>query len=254
MLIGKVETVIVERLRTGVTDTMAPILSALSRPAATVTGLIDDFENLRQVHADNQRLRKENERLYRWQHVAQRLEADNLALRALLNFNPVPDASFVSARVIADSGVVYVRSLLINAGRRDGIEKKQAVIDGKGLVGRITELGNRSARLLLLTDLNSRIPVTVEGAGIRAILAGDNTNEPRLLHVGDPAELSAGDRIVTSGHGGVFPPGLPVGVIATVSEGEVRVQTFLDQDSLEYVRIVRYETPAAEPVAGDDVR
>jgi rod shape-determining protein MreC len=156
----------------------------------------------------------------------------------MLNFVPERGASFTAARVIGDSGGVFVRSVLINAGKADRIEKGDAVVNGEGLIGRVAEAGRRSGRVLLISDLNSRIPVVAEKSRIRAILAGDNSPSPKLAFLSPNARLDVGDRIVTSGHGGVFPAGLPVGRIASVADGVIRVEPFADFHRLEYVRII----------------
>ena len=236
MLVGKADTVVYERLRADVTDAVAPILSALSRPVATVARTVDGLRELSALRQENTRLRQQNTRLLQWQMVARKLESENRDLRELSNFNPGPAASFVTARVIADTGSVFAQSLILNAGERDGIRKGQAVLGVGGFIGRITDVGNRSSRVLLVTDINSRVPVLVERTRTRAILAGGNTDRPRLIHLPPTARVSPGDRIVTSGHGGAFPPGIPVGIVASVSDGGVRVQPFMDRDRIEFVR------------------
>ncbi len=254
MLLGKADVLLMERFRAQVTDTVAPILDVLSRPVDAAIQVVDQFNELANLRADNQRLREDRVRLLQWQAVARRLEAENNSLRDILNFVPGPQASFVTARVIADSGNAFAHSLLLNAGERDGVSKGQAVITGDGLVGRINSVGARSARLLLITDLNSRIPVVVESTRTRAILAGDNNYRPRLIHLPPGAAVSPGDRVVTSGHGGAFPPGLPVGAVASVSDAAIVVQPFAGRDRLEYVRIVDFELKGILklPAAGKD--
>ena len=114
------------------------------------------------------------------------------------------------------------------------------MITGDGLVGRVAGVGNRATRVLLITDLNSRIPVLVEATRTRGILIGNNSNRPRLIHLPPGATVSPGDRIVTSGHGGAFPVGLPIGLIDAVNESGISVQPFVPRDRLEYVRILDY--------------
>lgn len=240
MMLGKVDTVVVERARTHVTDAVAPILDAMSRPVASVNRMVSDIREIANLRDENQRLREETARLLQWQTVARRLEAENKMLQGLLNFVPGPEASFISARVIADTGGAFIHSLVLNAGTRDGVRKGQAGITGGGLVGRIAGVGSRSSRLLLLTDLNSRIPVLIEPSRTQAILAGDNSDKPRLIHLPQGTTVTPGDRIVTSGHGGAFPPGLPVGVVASVSDGGIAVKPFVERDRLEFVRLVDY--------------
>ncbi|MEE9139397.1 MAG: rod shape-determining protein MreC [Alphaproteobacteria bacterium] len=240
MMLGKADMVLVERMRTVTTDAVAPLLDALSRPAAAVSEFAGRIQEAVALRSENARLHEENERLLQWQQVARRLEAENRTLRELLNVVPGATVSFVSARVIADSGGAFVRSVLVGSGARDGVRKGQAVITGHGLVGRVASVGEHSARILLITDLNSRIPVVVASTRDRAILAGDNSDRPGLVHYGNDARVSPGDRIVTSGHGGAFPPGLPVGTVASVSASEIRVQPYVHWDRLEYVRVVDF--------------
>ena len=168
------------------------------------------------------------------------MATENTRLRELLKLAPDPSASFVSARVVANSGGTYFRSVLIDAGGGDGVVRGQAAITGEGLVGRITEVSERASRILLLTDINSHIPIALDGTRERAVLAGDNSNQPRLLYLPARATVKVGDRVVTSGNGGIFPPGLPVGVIAAIEDGIVRVEPYAELSRLDYLRVVNY--------------
>jgi len=197
-------------------DAAAPALEMLSRPAAAFDAAADRVRGFITVYRDNIRLAEENERLLGWQQVALKLSAENAELRDLSKLVSEPALSFVTARVIADSGGAYARSVMVNAGRDNGVARGQAAMTGEGLVGRVAEVGSRAARILLITDLNSRVPVVVDGTRERAILAGDNSARPSLRYADAGGTMRIGDRIVTSGQGGVFPRGLPVGVVASV--------------------------------------
>jgi len=246
MLLGKADTVLVERVSATVVDVVAPIMDVLSRPVSTINETIDRVRELVALREENERLRRENARLMAWQEAAQRLARQNTALQELLDFVPDPRAGFIAARVIGDSSDAFVRSMLINAGSRNGVAKGQAVVAGEGLVGRVVSVGSRSARLLLISDINSRVPVLVEPARHRAILAGDNSEMPRLAFLASTATVNPGDRIITSGHGGMFPPGLPIGEVATVGDGGIRIRPFVDLGRLEFVRVVDYAGISAD--------
>lgn len=255
MLLGKADSLLVERARTVVVDAVAPILDIASRPVASLNNLVASVNELADLRAENAALRRENERLQTWQSVAHRLEAENTALRELTYMVADPGLRFVTARVIADPGGAFARSVLVNAGTRDGVAKGQAALTADGLAGRIAEVGLRSARVLLVTDINSRIPVFVGPERERAVLAGDNSAQPRLLYLSPGADIPRAAQVVTSGHGGVFPAGLPIGVVAASDDAGLRIQPYVDWDHVEYLRLADYELPElllSNPLAQSD--
>lgn len=239
MLIGKADTVLVERARVAVTDTVAPILRFMSEPASAVSNVVSNVRELAGIRDENAELREANARLLQWQSVAQKLETENKSLRSLLAVTPEPTASFVTGRVVADAGGAFAQSVIVMAGRSDGVRKGQVVITGNGLVGRVMLAGDSSSRVLLISDINSRIPVLVGDSGQRAILAGDNSGRPHLLFLGTGAAVP-GDKVVTSGDAKAFPPGLPVGQVVSAEDGIVEVEPYAARDKLQHVRIVDY--------------
>ena len=240
IILGKADQVMFETLRVSVTDTAAPLLAIASRPLTALEALADRARGLVAVYRDNARLAEENERLLRWRQAALSLASENTELHGLLKLVPVPPASFVTARVIGNSGGAYVRNLMIRAGTENGVARGQAAITGEGLVGRVAEVGTQAARILLVTDLNSRIPVIVEGTRQRALMMGDNSDRPSLRYLDTVSGIKVGDRVVTSGEGGVFPPGLPVGVIASLDGEAPRVEPYVELSQVQYLRIVDY--------------
>ena len=241
MLLSKTQSPLVERLRANVSDAIAPILDAVSQPVMTVNAFVTDAKQLATIRAENADLKARNERLLRWQAVARRLEAENESLRGLMNLVAEPAQRQLTARVIGDQGSAFVRSVLVNAGAREGIEPGQAAITGAGLAGRVVQVGNRAARVLLLTDMNSRIPVLIGRARDRAVLAGNNSDRPLLVHLAPRVEVRPGARVVTSGQGGLLPPDLPVGIVVEAGDGLIQVQPFADFDRMEHLRVVDYE-------------
>jgi rod shape-determining protein MreC len=240
IVLGKADVLLFEHLRVAVADAAAPVLQAVAQPIATAAAGIRNAEALFSVYSDNQRLREENARLLQWQAVARRLENENARLRALVKFTAESPVREVAARVIGNSGGAFARNVLVNAGSREGVNRGQAAATGDGLVGRIAEVGDHSARVLLLSDLNSRIPVVLDDTRERAVMAGDNSDQPRLLYLRANAEVKVGERVVTGGAGGVFPPGIPVGVVASIKGGDVRVEPYAELTRLEFVRIVDF--------------
>ena len=255
MVLGKADLILMDNLRAHVTDAVAPILEAVSRPANSIAKAVDQVRELTALHKENVRLRLNEARLLQWQAAARRLEAENKNLKSLLNFVPGPEPGFITARVIADAGGAFVHSLILNAGTRDGVAKGQAAMTGEGLVGRVAGVGSRSARILLITDFNSRIPVLVGPNRTRAILAGNNSDSPKLVHFPSGETVSAGDRIVTSGHGGALPPELPIGIVTSVNDGGIGVLPFVQRNRLEYIRLLDFglagilSAPSSRPPA-----
>ncbi|MGD9617107.1 MAG: rod shape-determining protein MreC [Alphaproteobacteria bacterium] len=240
VLIGKADQAMFEPLRTGIADMAAPVLDALSQPLGAATAAVERVRGMANIYQDNLRLAEENRKLLQWQQVALKLSAENEAMRGLLKVVPESGVAYVTARLIGNSSGLYVRTALVNAGADQGVARGQAAIAEGGLIGRLTEVGRRAARVLLITDLNSRIPVVIPASRTSAVLAGDNSDRPRLVFASEPKAIRIGDRIVTSGDGGVFPPGLPVGVVAALDPGGARIEPYAELSQLDYVLLVDY--------------
>ncbi len=240
MLLGKADATLAERLRMALADAVTPVFAVIAEPVAMARDAVAGASDLVAVRADNARLRAENDTLRRWQAVALALEAENALLKSNLRWLPDPAPSYVTARVVADAGGVYARAVLLAAGPNQGVAKGQVALDENGLVGRVTELGQRSARVLLLTDLNSRVPVTLEASRARAILVGTNGAHPRLMHWPEGVTPVEGERVVTSAEANAFPAGLPVGVVRYSSGNAPEVSLAARLDRLEIVRVFDY--------------
>ncbi|MGB3810892.1 MAG: rod shape-determining protein MreC [Parvibaculum sp.] len=244
LLLGRAETYVFDRARQVVTDMAAPLLEMASRPVAVARRVVERTDEYAYVFDENERLRAENARLLAWKEAALRLEAKVARYEALLNVQVDPGINYISGRVVSDNGGPFVDTVIVNVGRAQGAKSGDAVIDTDGLIGRVVATGEKASRILLLTDLNSRIPVVIEPAHYKAVLAGDNTNWPRLEYLPAASSISPGDRVVTSGDGGLIPPGLPIGLVIQTSDGFMRVQTFADRDRLDFVRVLQYEFPS----------
>jgi rod shape-determining protein MreC len=240
MLLGKADAVLAERARMALADSLSPIYAMLAEPLGSIKATAETVRGLFSLQAENARLREENERLRRWQAVALALDAENATLKSNLRWIPDPAASYVTARVVADAGGVYARAVLLALGPNHSITKGQIALDDRGLVGRVTELGTRSARVLLITDLTSRIPVTLESSRARAMLVGTNGARPRLLYWPEGTMPAEGERVVTSAEANAFPAGLPVGVVHISASNVPEVEPAAQLDRLEVVRIFDY--------------
>lgn len=234
-------------LRAVLVDAAAPVLDALSRPVESANAAIAEIDALMSLRAENAELREANARLRGWEGAARALEQENAALRRAARLAAERLPVFVTGRVVGDSGNAFVRTLLVAAGARDGVAKGQAAIASDGVVGRVVDVGRRASRVLLITDINSRVPVRLERSRQRAILAGDNGALARLDYLPNGAAPAVGERVVTSGHGGLLPPGLPVGVVARAEANDVRVRPLAEFGRIDYVRLVAWTPPALGP-------
>ncbi|MCA8928461.1 MAG: rod shape-determining protein MreC [Alphaproteobacteria bacterium] len=240
VLIGKVDTRIFDTARSTVSDLSAPVLDAVSSPFAGVYGWFKDVAAIGDLIDENRRLREENARLANLRLIAHDLKTENAGLRRLLRFDPGPVAKSVSTRIIADTGGVFARSLMVHVGGDQGVRKDLPVLAAEGLIGRVQTVGRQAARVLLITDLNSKIPVAIGESRRRAIMTGTNGPLPRLEFFVSDAAPAPGAIVLTSGDGGVFRAGLPIGVVEAAAGGGWEVRPFVDWDRLDFVRIVDY--------------
>ncbi len=240
MLLGKADTLLIEKAQVFFNDLAAPVLKMLSKPAVFASRFVQNIHELASIRQENARLHQENKELNLIKVDVEQLRKENAYLRDLLNYVPPPTAISITSRVIADTGNSFAQSLIAFVGHRQEIEKGNVVLTGDGLVGRIASVGTNAARILLITDINSRVPVKIEPYDVPAILAGDNTEYPQLISFPNNTEISVGDKVVTSGIAGVYPAGLPVGVIVSVQNGIIKVRPFFNRNRLEIVHIVDY--------------
>lgn len=233
----------INEARNGLVDLSAPMLELASVPAIEARRALERAELYMAAFDEVDRLKKENEELKQWEWRTKLLERKVAHLRSLLNAVEEPALVYATGRVIADARGPFVRSALINLGRRDGLRIGYAVINGDGLVGRTVDAGHSVARVLLLNDLNSRIPVLVGPAGVRGLASGDNSAELQLDFLPEGATLYPDDEVYTSGSDGVLPRGLRVGVVAG-SPGAYKVRPYAELNSLDAVSVLFFDAPA----------
>jgi len=243
LLLDRAEAQVFERAREAAADALTPVFEIFSGPVSAIRDFLGGIQGYLAVHEENARLRDENARLLGLEAEVQQLRRVIDRYDALLTVQIDPAISYAAGRVVADDGGPFRRTVVVNAGTRAGVDRGQAVIDEHGLIGRVVGAGVESSRVLLVSDLNSRIPVFVEPGRRRAILAGDNSNLLRLDFLSNVEGLAAGDRVVTTGEGGLMPPGLSVGIVAGERNGIWRVRSATRFDSIDFVRIMRFQFP-----------
>lgn len=229
------------RLQTQLMDIVVPVLQFAAAPFEAMDRGAQKLAGWTNVYGENQKLRDENQMLLQWQERAKLMQAENHSLRELLQVVPDRKQSFITASIVSDHGSSLSHVALINAGSEAGIAKDRAVIASHGLIGRVVEVSPSNARVMLLTDLSSRIPVMNERTREKMILVGKGSELPALSYVGASSKIAVGDRIITSGDGGVFAKAIQVGTVESVASSGIRVALFANVSDAEYVSVVKLE-------------
>lgn len=250
VLLGKAEASIFDTARAKFSDWSAPALTALQGPVVAVQRWASGVSTFFSVYEENLQLREENEALRRWQDVALALEQRMSRYELLLNAVPDPVLPSITAQVIGQSSRPFVQTMIVNAGIAQNVKKGQAVLDDRGLIGRVYVTGDATSWIIRLTDLNSRVPVVIRPSNRRGILVGNNSMAPDLHLDSGEAPVEPGDRVYSTADGGLVPPDLPVGILMGDADN-LRVRLFADPDLSDYVQIVDY-VAAINPPPDDE--
>src|SRR5436190_4279640 len=220
---------------------MAPVGDALSQPGRWTGAGVEGVRGYFFAVSENRRLRAELKRAQEWRDVALALKDTNERYQALLGLKTDPPILMASARIVSDSRGPFANARLANAGSEAGIKPGNPVMSENGLVGRVVGVTEGVSRVLLLTDVASRTPVMIDRTNARAILTGDGGPNPKLEYLRGLDPVKSGDRVLTSGDGGVFPRGLPVGVAVKGLDGKWRVVLASDRAPVDFVRILLFQ-------------
>ena len=231
-----IETRPLNKVRSFVKDVVYRSATIVSFPLKSVNNFAGFLENHLNLYSNYNELIKENNELRNNISKTDFLELENSQLRKLIDEQIESSSNLVSARVMIDKQSPYLNSFVINIGSNKGIKNGMAVLDGKNFIGRIVDVNFFSSRVLLVSDLNSKIPVLSEPSGSHAILSGHGTNEPTLEYLSKNHGIQDGDKIYTSGKEGIFTPGLVVGK-AKIEKNKIKVLLFADLDQITFVNI-----------------
>jgi rod shape-determining protein MreC len=220
---------------------LAPVGDVLSAPGRWTGAGIDNIRGYFFAVSENRRLKSELKEARQWRDVAIALRDTNERYQTLLGLKTDPPIPMATARIVTDSRGSFANTRLANAGTERGIRIGNPVMSENGLVGRIIGVTQDASRVLLLTDIASRTPVMVDRTNARAILTGDGGPNPRLDYLRGREPVREGDRVLTSGDGGVLPRGLPVGVAVKGLDGRWRVVLASDRAPVDYVRILLFQ-------------
>ena len=240
-LLWRIDSPRVERVRMAVIDKVIPNFSWATSPLTGAMNVLRSARSYTRIYQQNQDLRRELQQMMAWKEAALQREQENARLLDLNNVRLDPKFTKITGVVLADSGSPFRQTVLLNVGQRDGIIDGWAAMEGIGLVGRIAGVGERTSRVILLGDTSSRVAVKIESNGQTALVVGDNTSRPPIEFLENSETVYPGDRIVTSGDGGVFPSGILVGQVTQTPSGRLRIRLAADMQRLEFLRVIRHQ-------------
>ncbi len=236
--LGKADISAMNSLRTVMTGLIMPIADIVSVPVRAAASMVEGMQTVANLRQENERLKEDVKRLSRWRLKAEILQTENLQLKSVSGVIIPDDVRPVSARVIAINADSFAHSVMINAGADEGLRKGHAVTTTDGFVGMVIDVGARHAQVLLLTDINAMIPVILSSSSWPATTVGRNSNNIALRFLPVEANISIDELVQTSGHGGVIPPGIPVGRVAAINNNDIVIEPVVDLQRLSFVTIL----------------
>ncbi len=253
ILLGVSKHPLIAQVRIEIADISTRLVNIIYKPLEGIGYLTEYVSEYIHVRDQNIRLKEDNQKLLYWVHRSEKLAQENLLLKKEMNFVKPSKYNFWMGYVVADNGGIFSRSVLVRLGQKDGIKKGFTAVYNAGLLGRIESVGTHTSQVLLLTDYASRVPVLVGPKRFLGVVVGDNAPLLKLTALPEGAEVQVGDHITTSGHGGVYPPSLAVGVVSKIDEDNIWVKPFVSREDTPFITIVDYEldglldTPSCPP-------
>ena len=248
ILVHKIDLGIISGISKGVFYVTSPLIHVVTLPAEGISYGYKKASDILNVYEENKRLQKENEELFLLKDKMKAIKAENMLLKKLLHHLDIPETKSYTARVIAENGSAFANSLVLYLGKHaPEIKSGYAVVNNHGMIGRIDIVSGKYARVTLITDINSKIPVISQKSRDRGILVGGNTQELKLIFTPLLAELHKDDILVTSGVGGGLPPDLPIARIIKADVDSITAVPLFNPSKLEIVKIIAYDVmPDAE--------
>jgi len=231
-----IETKPLNKIRSFVKDVVYRTAVVVTYPTKIFSGSYNIVEDHFSVYKNYNDLKKENEDLKNKYSKAEFLELENSQLRKLIDEQTKSESNLVSARVMLEEQSPYLNSFVINIGANKEIKNGMAVLDGENFIGRIVDVNFFSSRILLVTDLNSKIPVISEPSGNHAILSGHGDSNPTLEYFSENHKIKEEDKIYTSGKEGIFAPGIPIGE-AKIVKDIIELHLYSELSEITFVNI-----------------
>lgn len=238
MFLGKADLSALRNIRMGSSDFLAPVIDFVSAPIRGMETMVEGVRTVASLRAENVRLQGENDLLKRWRRRAEILESENRQLRSVTGAATIENRTPITARAVTAPGGGFAHTVLIAIGSEEGIVRGNPVVTADGLVGIVIDVGRAYARVLMISDINARIPVILSSSSWPGLTVGQNGQFLDLQFLPDEAQPKIGELVLTSGHGGVLPNGLPVGRVDQIEDGTIRVRPAVDLRNLSYVSVL----------------
>ena len=251
LLVGKADIPLVNSLRSLMTGVAVPAADVVSVPFKAVSSILENVTSVANLREENLLLKRDVEALKQWRRRAEILQSENRQLRSVSGVIIPESTTPVSARVIALNADSFAHSVMVNVGSNQGIKKGNAVTTTSGLVGIVVDTGSSHAQILLITDINAMIPIILSSSSWPGIAAGRNSKLMQLQFLPTEASVTENELVQTSGHGGILPPGIPVGRIERVNNNSVTIRPVADLQRLSFVTILVMDE--APTYAVDDI-
>jgi rod shape-determining protein MreC len=238
MFLGKADFNALRSARMGLNDFIAPVVDLLSAPVRGVETMVQGIRTVASLRAENVRLQAENAMLKRWRRRAEILESENRQLRSVAGAVSPDRRVALTARAVTAPGGAFAHTVLVANGSDQGIAAGNPVVTADGLVGLVVDVGAAYSRVLMISDINAQIPVILASSSWPGVTTGNNGPFLALRYLPEEAMPRVGELVLTSGHGGVLPAGVPVGRIDLVQDDYVRIKPAVDLRNLSYVSIL----------------
>jgi len=239
-----------------VVETILPFFNSVGKISTFAEDLVNEYVFLRQLRAENESLREQlassEQKLIDYQEAY----LENQRLRRMLDFKSTIQAETIPAQVVLHDLTGWFQTLMVDKGFRDQIAPDMAVVNDEGVVGRVLDVSDRYARILLLTDPGSSIDAIIQRNRVRGIVTGKDANACFLKYVRANLDVQVGDLITTSGKDGVFPKGLRLGTVTAVYKDpldlfqRIEVKPLVRLSALEELLIIRQDGKPSEKNAG----
>ena len=230
--------------RSNIEAIASPGIKLFSIPITMLERLSNAIEERTKALSENKALRSELYELRDYQQKSRMMELKLFRLEQLLNSSNEIDKNKEQtvARSYGEVNSPFVRSSLIDVGKKNNIQKGYAVSTVDGLYGHVQRVGSKSSRVLLLSDINSRISVMSLRSNSRAIMSGNNNDFPNLIFSNNYQGWLEGDTVLTSGDGGMLPPGLEVGSVIKDAKGKLVVNLNTNGKVIDWVLVTHYSS------------